>query len=280
MLMKQAPRRCRPIHLRTKAPWCCLLSLCALLPACSAIKPSAHIAESPPAPAWQVIGHSFEGRSIEALTLGHGPVRVYLIGGIHGNEPEGLAAIEVIAADILANSSSASASTVRIVQDLNPDGTALATRGNARGIDLNRNWPTTNFVPRRQNGPAPLSEPETAAIHADLQDFAPHLVLVFHSIAAGPFVNFDGPGAEFAREFADAATLAAHEAGDPPWRIEPNMGYATPGSLGTFIGVERQIPILTIEFRRGQAADAVVRAAVAGVRGVLIAAVEADRAQN
>ncbi|MEM1453428.1 MAG: hypothetical protein AAGI22_30270, partial [Planctomycetota bacterium] len=59
----------------------------------------------------------------------------------------------------------------------------------------------------------------------------------------GPFVNYDGPADGFARRFAVAA-------GDP-WRVEPSMGYPTPGSLGTWFGVDRNLPILTIEFDRG-----------------------------
>src|SRR5690606_2247594 len=39
--------------------------------------------------AWRVIGESLEGRSLEARSWGGGAGRVYIIGGIHGNEPEG-----------------------------------------------------------------------------------------------------------------------------------------------------------------------------------------------
>lgn len=57
-----------------------------------------------------------------------------------------------------------------------------------------------------------------------------------------------------------------------PWRIVADMGYATPGSLGTFMGIDRNIPILTIEFRRGQDPDAVLRAARAGFHALIEAA--------
>lgn len=213
-----------------------------------------------PAP-WAAIGHSYESRPIRATTRGRGPLRVYLIGSIHGDEPEGLAAVETLAAQLGSPSSPA---TARIVLDANPDGTAARTRTNARGRDLNRNWPAANFRSHTRHGESALSEPEAAAVHADLLAFRPDLVIVFHSSRSGPFVNFDGPALPHAKAFASAAAAT-----DPRWRVVPHMGYATPGSLGSYIGVDRNIPILTIEFRRGQSAQSVLAAATTGIKATL-----------
>jgi murein peptide amidase A len=217
---------------------------------------------------WVPIGESVEGRVIEAATLGHGPLRVYIIGAIHGDEAEGLVAIDPLAHD-LDSAPLASLATTRMVRNMNPDGTAAAMRGNARGIDLNRNWPAANFVPRRRFGTEPLSEPETAAVHADLQNFDPHVIVVFHSARTDPFVNFDGPAGELAAAFAAAASLAVCPTIERAWRIIPAMTYPTPGSLGTYMGVDGGVPILTIEFRRGQDAESVLPAARAGVEAVI-----------
>ncbi len=65
---------------------------------------------------------------------------------------------------------------------------------------------------------------------------------MLHSTRRGPFVNFDGPANEVAARFAEGA-------GDP-WTVQPSMGYPTPGSLGSWMGVDRGVPILTIEFDR------------------------------
>jgi len=212
---------------------------------------------------WTDIGRSGLGRPIQAATRGRGPVRVYIIGGIHGDEPEGLAEIDSLAIT-LGGHSAASIATTRILRDANPDGTAAGTRGNSRGRDLNRNWPATNFLARNRNGESALSEPEAGAVHDDLLRFNPDLVIVFHSTRAGPFVNYDGPALEYAQAFAAAASSA-----EPRWRIVPDMGYPTPGSLGSFIGIDRGTPILTIEFRRGQSAESALASASAGVMAVL-----------
>lgn len=217
------------------------------------------------------IGLSHNNLPIHAHTLGRGPFRVYLVASIHGDEPEGLAALDPLLGRLAADPALRRA-TLRIIRDANPDGTAARTRGNARGRDLNRNWPASNFSARDRHGESPLSEPESAALHADLTRFNPHLVIVFHSARNGPFVNYDGP----ARDAADAFAAAA-AAGDPRWRTEPSMGYPTPGSLGSYLGVDRATPILTVEFRRGQSPESALRAAAAGVPAAIRSAAPPSR---
>jgi protein MpaA len=197
--------------------------------------------DPPPAPAWKPIGYSVQGRPLLVAQSGSGPLRVYLVGGMHGDEIEGRSALEPI------RSQPDAAVTLRIIRDLNPDGSAAYRRANARGYDLNRNWPASNFKPGATGGPAPLSEPETRALAADLRAFKPDVVVVLHSIATGPMVNYDGPAGALASAFADAARSVS-----PAWYVEPDMGYETSGSIGTYLGIDQKIPILTIEFRRGQ----------------------------
>ncbi|MEM1452735.1 MAG: M14 family zinc carboxypeptidase, partial [Planctomycetota bacterium] len=174
---------------------------------------------------WEVIGFSREERAIRAITLGAKGPRIAFLAGIHGDEQEGLRHLDE-ALDVLA----AHPVHARVIEDVNPDGTAAGTRTTSAGVDPNRNWPASNFSPARRRGPAPLSEPGVAATHADLVAFDPQLIVVLHSTSRGPFVNYDGPADGFARRFAVAA-------GDP-WRVEPSMGYPTPGSLGTWFGVD------------------------------------------
>lgn len=54
-----------------------------------------------------------------AAHAGPGPTRVYLIGSIHGDEPEGCTALDDIRRALDA---STGGTTVRFVQDMNPDG--------------------------------------------------------------------------------------------------------------------------------------------------------------
>ncbi|HRQ73967.1 MAG TPA: M14 family zinc carboxypeptidase [Phycisphaerales bacterium] len=217
-----------------------------------------------PAASWSPVGASVEGRPIEAITIGAGARRVLIIGAIHGDEPEGLATIDPLIDHLAASPALLRAATVRVVRDANPDGTAAGSRGNARRVDLNRNWPASNFAPARTRGRQPLSEPETAALHTLIASFVPDLVVVFHSTPSGPFVNYDGPAERDAHAFADAAAAL-----DPRWRVVPNIGYPTPGSLGSYLGVDLGVPILTVEFARRHDPDAARTAVLEGIGAVL-----------
>jgi len=233
------------------------------LGACAAEPERTEPAPATPAPidvaGGRSIGRSVEGRPIEAVTVGRGGARLLLIGAIHGDELEG-----VESAEVMREAMAGSPVTLRIIRDMNPDGAAAGTRANARGVDLNRNWPASNFRRGGGRGPHPLSEPETWAVSVEIDAFAPDVVVVFHSTARGPFVNFDGPGADLAAAFANGAART-----DARWRVVPDMGYPTPGSLGTHVGIDRGVPILTIEFDRGQSAASARAAAAAGTHALI-----------
>jgi len=216
-----------------------LTSFALFAAACATSRTSGTVAADPTEDrGWEVIGTSAEGRPVRARSLGHGVRRVALIAGIHGDEIEGLRHVDefvAICAEIDAR--------VRLIEDVSPDGTARGTRHTASGVDPNRNWPAKNFTAAPTRGPRPLSEPEVAAAHADLGRFEPELVIVLHSTKRGPFVNFDGPARELAEIFARAAGA--------PWKVVADMGYATPGSFGSWMGVDRGVPTLTVELQRG-----------------------------
>jgi hypothetical protein len=55
------------------------------------------------------------------------------------------------------------------------------------------------------------------------------------------------------------------------------MGYPTHGSLGTYLGVDQRIPILTIEFAQGQDEAAAGGALMEGLAAVIQSADIASR---
>lgn len=132
-----------------------------------------------------------------------------------------------------------------MVDCANPDGYLAKTRRNARGIDLNRNFPTLDFVvgdslSRYYGGREPLSEPETQAIVKLIEDFRPDLIVALH--APLNCVNFDGPAEAEAARLAELLNL--------PLVID--LGYATRGSLGGYYGRERNQKVITLEFPSGK----------------------------
>lgn len=230
-------------------------------PARSDLSPQRPVVEVAGQP-WDVLGASLQGRPVRAATFGRGPRRIYLIGGIHGDERGGVENADRLT--LFLAGELPRGVQVRFVPDMNPDGSANRTRANARGVDLNRNWPASNFRPSASRGAAPLSEPEAAAVHRDLARFDPELVLVLHAARAGPFVNYDGPARAAAERFAAAAGRV-----DERWRVVADMGYPTPGSLGSLLGRDRETPILTVELPRSEDGESVWPALRAGLAAAL-----------
>ena len=191
---------------------------------------------------WQVIGHSVEGRPLRITRLGHGDRRVLWIGGIHGDEREGRIATEQLPHAFAAVPGAREAVTLTIFEDANPDGSAANTRGNAHGVDLNRNFPAGNFLAGERYGQRPTDQPEARALHDLVLEERPHLVIVAHAWRNDHFINFDGPAERHAELFGAKSG----------YRVKPSDKIApTPGSLGSWVGRTLRIPILTLEDLRG-----------------------------
>ena len=188
------------------------------------------------------------GRSVLGLPLEvwlpSDACRLLVFAAIHGNEGETTAALS-LALRHLAEPSPHCA----VVLAANPDGLMRGTRGNARGVELNRNFPTADWrsgpVPHRETmddpqdvtlspGEAPGSEPETQALIALIDELRPEAVVALHA----PLECIDDPN-----ESALGRWLA-ERTGMP---LVPDVGYPTPGSFGTW-GRERGIPVVTYEF--------------------------------
>jgi protein MpaA len=129
----------------------------------------------------RTIGMSAGGREIVAKRYGPlGGMPVLVIGVIHGDEDAGLAIT-----DRLERSDVPGGVTLWIVEQMNPDGVALRQRGNANGVDLNRNFPY-QWGPIATKGEwewagtGPASEPETQAMVEFMTELQPRLVIWYH----------------------------------------------------------------------------------------------------
>ncbi len=128
-----------------------------------------------------VIGHSVRDRPIRAYERGDpsGPATL-VVGVIHGSENAGL---RVVAR--LRDMPVPRGVHLWLVPTMNPDGMAAGTRENARGVDLNRNWPAAwrhkgSPWSGMYSGPRPLSEPETKAMRAFIVRVKPELSIWYH----------------------------------------------------------------------------------------------------
>lgn len=191
---------------------------------------------------WQTIGHSVEGRPLRMLRVGHGRRTVLWIGGIHGDEPQGVVATASLAG-AFEQAGLESRVTLVILEDDNPDGRVRHTRDNANHVDLNRNFPARNFDKTNpENGGTPLSQPESRALYDLIRRVHPDLVISCHASRGHRFINYDGPAKAIAERFSAASGL--------PVEVSNALGFGTPGSLGSLIGIDRGMPILTVELLR------------------------------
>ncbi len=150
-----------------------------------------------------VIGHSVQGRPIRAFRLGEpGKRRVLLIAAMHGTEARPTAILRT-----LVEGPPIRGIDLWVVPTYNPDGVARGTRKNARGVDLNRNFPFrwADLDGSYESGPRPASEPETRAMMRFLRTIQPQRILSFHQPLHG--VDTDTKDRAFARRVARALDL-------------------------------------------------------------------------
>ena len=101
---------------------------------------------------------------------------------------------------------------LHVVGNLNPDGLALGTRLNGRGVDLNRNFPAGwKPIGRRgspqYSGPRPFSEPETRLAARIIRRLTPQTTIWFHQHDGPAFVRAWGPSVPAARRYAELAGM-------------------------------------------------------------------------
>lgn len=183
----------------------------------------------------EVIGRSLEQREVEAVTLGQGPT-VLVVAGIHGNEAAGVPLANRLIRICRRNPGLLKGHRLVVVPEMNPDGVEKNIRHNAAGVDLNRNWPASNRSEQVKGGEEPLSEPESRALHGLIERVNPVRVLTIHQPLE--CVDYDGPAAELAAAVSAETGLPVKQLG------------GRPGSMGTHLGVERGVPIVTLELPR------------------------------
>jgi protein MpaA len=204
-----------------------------------------------PAARAERIGRSVQGRPIGVTRIGaaSAPVKVLVVGSVHGNEPAGRA----IAARLAAGRAPAGVQLL-VVRDLNPDGHAAGTRANAHGVDLNRNsadrW--RPLAAPYFSGPRPFSEPESRAIRALIRRERPRLTLWYHQPLRAVSVPHPGSAA-LPRRYAALTGLPFRDVGPRPGSLS-DWTNGLRGPLTSFVVELAGGPLSTAAARRHAAA--------------------------
>jgi murein peptide amidase A len=157
------------------------------------------------------------------------------IGGTHGDERATVPILESFGRDYLETGKVTTPTA--IISLLNPDGYAQNSRYNARGVDLNRNFPHQwSAESKEPAGPRPLSEPEAQFLHKFILEHRPAKIVSLHWALAE--IDADGPqSTDLARSMWDALSPQAQL----PYRLRVHeVGASTggfcSGSLGQWCG--------------------------------------------
>lgn len=188
-------------------------------------------------PRWSVLGNSVQGRPITCLTFGDGDDCILIMATIHGDEDAGTPLVRRLAAHLADHPELTKGRRILLIPVVNPDGHAKRTRTNARGVDLNRNYPASNYQRLARHGSTALSEPESVAISDLLDAQRPRRIVSIHQpLRSGhACIDYDGPGDDL------AAAMAAH------CHLPIERLGSRPGSLGSYAGLTLGVPIITLE---------------------------------
>lgn len=208
-----------------------------------------------------LIGYSVLGRPIQVYKFGQGESQYLIVAGIHGGYEGNTIdlANELVMYLSQHPEGISSGATLYIIPDMNPDAAARGrnpdARVNADGVDLNRNFPTQNWIPNWNHdscwndrpttgGTSGGSEPETRTIMNFIASHQIQAMISYHSAALGVFPG----GTPWQRASKQLASQLGHVTGYsyPPidigcvytgtladWAVENGVGAAVDMELAT-----------------------------------------------
>lgn len=200
----------------------------------------------------RVIGYSVKNRPIVAYYFGTpGGTTTLFTGGIHGEEHSGMQTMNAWISYLESTAHRIpSGKQIVVIPQLNPDGLAAYTRLNANGVNLDRNYPTSDWIADIDSsdgiiegggGSSPGSEPETKAIIKAVSGLNLRLAIAYHAQGSLVGSNNYGNADSFASRYASYVGY-----GNISYSPEATLGYSITAELETWLA-ERGTPAILIE---------------------------------
>ena len=193
---------------------------------------------------WKVIGKTTQGRKMHSMHLGTTGVRTLVIAGLDGEDRVAVRWLEQLALELASRPDLIENNEVVFFRAGNPDGLVRQSKGNARGVPLNRNFPSRRY--RQPFGmpqfAVPASEVETRVMLDTLYSFRPRRVIHLSSTPGRSQVIYNRLSKPAATELERSAKLTLF-----PFDPEQN-----PGSIEDFADGTLEAAVLSLKVNAGR----------------------------
>tara|TARA_B100000925_G_scaffold228780_1_gene177239 strand:- start:412 stop:1110 length:699 start_codon:yes stop_codon:yes gene_type:complete len=180
-----------------------------------------------------LVGYSESKRPVYMEKINDSAQSILIIAVIHGNEWSGYPLLRSFLEEIDSNQNLSKNISLLLLPLANPDAYAIDRRNNLNWVDINRNFPADNYGKSRRDGESSFSEKESQIIYNIVEKYGVEGIVVFHE----PFdcIDYNGPAQKWAEFVGMESQL--------PVKKLSEMS----GSIGSYFGKNRNIPVLTIE---------------------------------
>jgi len=190
---------------------------------------------------WQASGKSAQGRLLEHLEIAGDANRVMVVTGFRGTRNASTQLADSLARFVLERDGLTEHATLLIVRDANPDGRAHRTATNAHGVDIDRNFASSDWrkIPAGLQwigGRQPASEPETQWIAGLVKTWRPSRIVVLLGDGRQAWIRTVGPETAWRDRMATRTNL--------PW-VDSSLPLPS-GSMASFAAIDLKIPTLLV----------------------------------
>jgi hypothetical protein len=200
--------------------------------------------ESNPASSeWKVVGKTTEGRPMHSMHLGNNGTRTLVIAGLNGEDRIAVRWLEQLAEELSRRPGLLKNNEVVFFRAGNPDGLVHKVRDNARGVPLNRNFPSRRYRPAADlpRFAIPAGEVETRVMLDTLYTFRPRRVIHLTATSGRSQVLYNRSAKDLAIDFERSTKVV----------LLPLDAEQFPGSLEDFADGTLEAAVLSLKLGVG-----------------------------
>lgn len=192
---------------------------------------------------WKVVGKSTQGLPMHTVHLGEGGTRTLVIAGFNGEDRTAVRWLELLVDELARRPDLLKNHEFVFFRAANPDGLMQFRKENARGVAINRNFPSRRYRPSLDTPrhTTPAGEVETRVILDTLYSFRPRRVIHLASTTGHSQVLYNRLAKNVALELERAANI----------KLAPLDSDLYPGSIEDFSEGTLEAAVLSLRLSVG-----------------------------